>query len=318
MHDMTAATIDAPTHAQGSRPEPRGLDAARCRAAARQIRKYTLQMTLAAGPLGAHAGGALSMVEILSVLYLDVLRYDVKNPLSEQRDRFILSKGHGAPSFYAALCLAGFLDEKELATFKANETRLHGHPAMDPSRGIEFSSGSLGQGLSLGVGTALALKIRGNDVSRVFVLLGDGECDEGSVWEAAMSAAHFGLRNLVAIVDRNGMQYDGCTGPVMDTGDLATKWRSFGWVVRDVDGHDVSALHDALASSPAGPGTSAGAPLAIIAHTIRGKGVSFMENARVWHHSRLTQAMFDQAMAEQDASAETAPEPPEPGGSKRP
>ena len=318
MHDMTAATIGDPVREWAPRPESRGFDAARCRAAARQMRRYTLQMSLAAGPLGAHAGGALSMVEILSVLYLDVLRYDVKNPLWEQRDRFILSKGHGAPSFYAALCLAGFLDEKELATFKANETRLYGHPAMNPSLGIEFSSGSLGQGLSLGVGSALALKIRGNDVSRVFVLLGDGECNEGSVWEAAMSAVHFGLPNLVAIVDRNGMQYDGHTGPVMNTGDLASKWRSFGWTVRDVDGHDVSALHDALTSATAGTGASAATPQAIIAHTIRGKGVSFMENARVWHHSRLTQAMFDQAMAEQDAPAETAAMPLEPGESKGP
>jgi transketolase len=314
MHDMTAATIGDAVRARASRPEPRSFDAVRCRAAARQIRRYTMQMSLVAGPHGAHAGGALSMVEILSVLYLDVLRYDVKNPRWEQRDRFILSKGHGAPSLYAALCLAGFLEEKELSTFKANETRLYGHPSIDLSIGIEFSSGSLGQGLSLGVGTALALKLRGNDSSRVFVVLGDGECNEGSVWEAAMSAAHFGLPNLVAIVDRNGMQYDGFTEPVMNTGDLAAKWRSFGWIVREVDGHDVTALHDALTSPTGGP---AAAPLAIIARTIRGKGVSFMENARVWHHSRLTQAMYDQAMAELDASQETAT-PLEPGGSKRP
>jgi len=278
MHDMTAATMGDALRARGPRLEPRGFDAARCRAAAKQIRRYTMQMSLAAGPHGAHAGGALSMVEILSVLYLDVMRYDVKNPLWEQRDRFILSKGHGAPSLYAALCLAGFLEEKELATFKANETRLFGHPSIDPSIGIEFSSGSLGQGLSLGVGSALALKVRGNDTSRVFVVVGDGELNEGSCWEAAMSGAHFGLTNLVAIVDRNGMQYDGFTEPVMNTGDLAAKWRSFGWQVREIDGHDVTALHEAL-STPTG-GT---APLAIIARTVRGKGVSFMENARVWH-----------------------------------
>ena len=303
MHDLTAATIGAPTWA--SEPETRGFEAARCRAWAKQIRKWVLEMTLGAGPLGAHAGGALSMVEILSVLYQDVLRYDVKNGLWEQRDRFILSKGHGSPSFYGALCLAGFLDAEELKTFKANVTRLYGHPAMNPSLGIEFSSGSLGQGLSLGVGTALALKSRGNDTSRIFVLVGDGELNEGSCWEAAMSAAHFGLRNLVAIVDKNGMQYDGFTGPVMNTGDLAAKWRSFGWSVREVDGHDVEALHDALKPSAVAPT----APLVVIAKTIRGKGVSFMENARVWHHSRLTQAMFDQAMAEQDAT--------EPGSSKQ-
>jgi transketolase len=312
MQDMTAATIGEAVRTRDPRPETRAFDAARCRAAAKQIRRYTMQMSLAAGPHGAHAGGALSMVEILSVLYLDVLRYDVKNPLWEQRDRFILSKGHGAPSLYATLCLAGFLEEKELLTFKANVTRLYGHPSMDPSLGIEFSSGSLGQGLSLGVGTCLALKSRGNDTSRVFALLGDGECNEGSVWEAAMSASHFGLTQLVAIIDRNGMQYDGFTSPVMNTGDLAAKWRSFGWIVREIDGHDVTAVHEALTASTAGS-EPAGAPLAIIAHTIRGKGVSFMENARVWHHSRLTQALYDQAMAELDAPAETAPTPLEPG-----
>ena len=308
MHDMTAATIGEAVRARDPREETRSFDAARCRAAAKQIRQYTLQMSLVAGPHGAHAGGAMSMVEILSVLYLEVLRYDVKNPTWELRDRFILSKGHGAPSLYAALCLAGFLEEKELLTFKANETRLYGHPSIDLSMGVEFSSGSLGQGLSLGVGTALALRLRNNDTSRVFALLGDGECNEGSVWEAAMSASHFGLTNLVAIIDRNGMQYDGFTAPVMNTGDLAAKWQSFGWTVREVDGHDVTAVHDALTTPIAG---QAG-PLAIVAHTIRGKGVSFMENARVWHHSRLTQAMYDQAMAEQEASTD------EPGGSKGP
>jgi transketolase len=312
MQDMTAATMGSAMPVRDPQPETRAFDAARCRDAAKQIRRYTMQMSLAAGPHGAHAGGALSMVEILSVLYLEVLRYDVKNPLWEQRDRFILSKGHGAPSLYATLCLAGFLEEKELLTFKANETRLYGHPSMDPSLGIEFSSGSLGQGLSLGVGTSLALKARGNDTSRVVVLLGDGECNEGSVWEAAMCAAHFGLSNITAIVDRNGMQYDGFTTPVMNTGDLAAKWRSFGWMVQEVDGHDVSAVHGALTSSTAAPGSST-APQAIIAHTIRGKGVSFMENARVWHHSRLTQALYDQAMAELDGSADAAPTPLEPG-----
>src|SRR3954468_19788489 len=179
MQDMTAATIEEPVRAWASRPEPREFDAERCRAAAKQIRKYVLQMSLGAGPQGAHAGGALSMVEILSVLYLSVLHYDVKNPLWDERDRFILSKGHGSPSFYGALCLAGFIEEKELATFKANETRLYSHPAQNLAMGIEFSSGSLGQGLSLGVGSALALKARGNDVSRVFVVLGDGEINEG-------------------------------------------------------------------------------------------------------------------------------------------
>ena len=169
------------------------------------MRGDTLRMSLAAGAAGAHLGGGLSMIEIMSALYFAVLRYDARNPLWEQRDRFILSKGHGAPALYAALSLAGFIDEKEFATFKANGTRLTGHPHMDLERGIEFSSGSLGQGLALGVGSALALRRKGNGLSRVFVLVGDGEINEGSIWEAAMSAAHFELSNLVAIVDNNGL-----------------------------------------------------------------------------------------------------------------
>jgi transketolase len=242
MHDVTAATIGNPVLALAPRPEHSEFDAARCRAGATQMRKWVIQMTLGAGRLGSHAGGALSMVEILSVLYVGrVLRYDVKNGHWEDRDRFILSKGHGAPSFYGALCLAGFIEEAELKTFKANVTRLYGHPAMNPSMGIEFSTGSLGQGLSQGIGTALALKARNNEHSRVYVILGDGECNEGSVWEAAMCAAHYGLSNVVAIVDRNGMQYDGFTEPVMNTGDMAAKWRSFGWEVREIaDGNDVT------------------------------------------------------------------------------
>jgi transketolase len=260
-------------------------------AAARQIRRHVLQMALAAGPAGAHLGGGLSMTEIMSVLYFGVLRYDPRNPLWEQRDRFILGKGHGALTLYATLSLAGFIDANDLATFAANDSHLATHPHMDVERGIEFSSGSLGQGLSLGVGAALALRRKGNEISRVFVLVGDGEINEGAIWEAAMSAAHFELSRLVVIVDNNGLQYDGITRHVMDMGDLAAKWESFGWVARTVDGHDVSALLDAL-QAPTGK------PLAIIARTVKGKGVSFMEHNRAWHHARLSQAQFDQAMAE--------------------
>jgi transketolase len=263
----------------------------KCSNAALQIRLAVLKMALSAGSVGAHLGGALSMSEILSVLYCEILRYDSQNPLWDQRDRFILSKGHGSPSLYAALNLAGFIDTAELATFKANGTYLSAHPSMNLQKGIEFSSGSLGQGLSLGVGSAIALKRKSNDVSRVFVVLGDGELNEGSVWEAAMSAFHFRLSNLVAIVDKNGLQQDGMTTRVMDMGDLAGKWESFGWTVIQVDGHDVLALYEALQSRNDGP-------LAIIAHTVKGKGVSFMERNRAWHHSRLTQLQFDQAIAE--------------------
>jgi transketolase len=264
----------------------------RCLTSVRQMRIYALQMSLAAGPVGAHLGGGLSMMEIMSVLYFGVLRYDVQNPFWEQRDRFILSKGHGALAYYGALSLAGFIDEKDLATFKSNDTYLTGHPHMDLKRGIEFSTGSLGQGLSLGVGSALALRSRSNEISRVFVLVGDGEINEGSVWEAAMSAAHFKLSNLVVIVDKNGLQYDGITQDVLDMGDLAGKWESFGWMSLTVDGHDVTALLDALQ-------TPHDRPLAIVARTVKGKGVSFMENNRAWHHCRLNQVDFDRAMAEQ-------------------
>lgn len=162
---------------------------------------------------------------------------------------------------------------------------------MDLDKGIEFSSGSLGQGLSLGVGSALALRMRANDTSRVFVLVGDGEINEGSIWEAAMSAAHFKLSRLTVIVDKNGLQYDGSTQVVMDMGDLTVKWESFGWMTRSLDGHDVAALLDALQMPH-------DKPLAVIAHTVKGKGISFMENNRLWHHKRLTQAHFEQAMSE--------------------
>jgi len=271
----------------------------RCLTAVRRMRIYALQMSLAAGPVGAHLGGGLSMMEIISALYFGVLKYDVANPLWELRDRFILSKGHGALAYYAALSLAGFIDEKDLATFKSNDTYLTGHPHMDLHRGIEFSSGSLGQGLSLGVGSALALRSRGNTSSRIFVLVGDGELNEGSVWEAAMSAAHFKLSNLTLIVDKNGIQYDGITDDVLDMGDLAAKWESFGWTALTIDGHDLNALLDALE-------TPHEKPLAIVARTVKGKGVSFMEHDRAWHHCRLTQAKFEEAMAEQ-----LAPEPVE-------
>jgi len=263
----------------------------KCLAAVRKMRRQALHMSLVAGTTGAHLGGGLSMMEIMAALYFAVLRYDARNPRWEQRDRFILSKGHGALAFYTALSLAGFIDEEQLGTFKRDNSELSGHPHMDIDKGIEFSSGSLGQGLSLGVGSALALRKRANDISRVFVLLGDGEINEGSNWEAALSAAHFKLSRLTAIVDKNGFQYDGSTEAVMDLGDLAGKWESFGWTALSVDGHDIPALIEALQMPH-------DKPLAVIAHTVKGKGISFMENNRLWHHRRLSQEQFEQAMAE--------------------
>lgn len=265
----------------------------KCKEASKRMRINAIKMTHNVGNVGAHIGGTLSMIEIMSVLYLGVMKYDIKNPLMEKRDRFILSKGHGVIAQYAALKEAGFLTDEDLLTFKKNETQLYAHPSMNLKMGIEFSSGSLGQGLSLGVGTALALKQKNNTSSRVFVLLGDGECDEGSVWEAAASANHYQLSNLVAIVDKNNLQYDGQTKEILSMDPLEEKWKSFGWKVLSINGHSEKDLLTALNSDSS-------TPIAIIANTVKGKGVSFMEDNVLWHNNRLTDKQLIQAMEEQE------------------
>lgn len=264
-----------------------------CKHAAVNMRKTALQMALQVGSTGSHLGGGLSMIELMATLYMGVMQYDVQHPENESRDRFILSKGHGVLALYTALNQAGFIPDEDLATFKQNETYLYGHPSMDMQHGIEFSSGSLGQGLSLGVGCCLGMKRKSNTQSRVYVLLGDGECDEGSVWEAAASASHFGLNQLVAIVDKNGLQYDGKTEEILSMDNMAAKWREFGWDVIEIDGHNVESCYNALSHR-------SDKPVAVIAHTIKGKGVSFMENNPLWHNSRLSQKQYEQAMAEQE------------------
>jgi transketolase len=243
----------------------------------------------------SHLGGGLSMIEIFTVLYGSVLIYDSQNPEWENRDRFILSKGHGVLPYFVALHNAGFISQEVLYTYKKNESDLISHPVMNLPLGMESSNGSLGHGLSMAVGISLALKKKNNFTSRVFVVLGDGECNEGSVWEASMSAAHFKLDNLVAIVDYNKLQSDGDSNTVMDIGVMETKWESFGWEVIPVDGHDINALKDALSNKES---SSSYKPRVVIAHTVKGKGVSFMENNNAWHHNRLTQSTFEQAIAE--------------------
>ncbi len=267
----------------------------KCKEASRRMRINAIKMTYNAGNVGAHIGGALSMIEIMSALYLGVMKYDINNPCWEERDRFILSKGHGALAQYVALKEAGFLSDKDLLTFKKNETLLYTHPYMNLKIGIEFSSGSLGQGLSLGVGSALALKRKNNNFSRVFVLLGDGECDEGSVWEAAACAKHYKLSNLVAVVDKNNLQSDGNTENVLSMKSLEEKWKSFGWNVLSVDGHSEEDLLIALS-------VKSNIPVVIIANTIKGKGVSFMENNALWHNNRLTEEQFARAIEEQEVN----------------
>lgn len=256
-----------------------------------EMRKSCLQMAEAAGESGMHFGGSLSMIEIAAALYLEVMNIAKATIESETRDRLILSKGHGVPAIYAALKLLGILSDADLKTFKQNETILFGHPAMNQKIGIEFSSGSLGQGLSLGVGTALGMKFKGNSTSRVFVILGDGECDEGSVWEAAMSASQYKLHQLVAIVDRNHLQYDGDTEDIMSMGTIEDKWKSFGWEVFTVNGHDLEQCCEAFSKKST-------KPIAVIADTVKGKGISFMENQYTWHHAQMTKKQTEAAWKE--------------------
>lgn len=241
----------------------------------------------------SHLGGGLSMVEIFVVLYFKILNYDVKNPEWENRDRFILSKGHGVLPFFIALHNSGFISLEELYTYKKDGSHLISHPVMNMRLGMESSNGSLGHGLSMAVGIAISLKQKNNYSSRVFVVLGDGECNEGSVWEAAMSAAHFNLNNIVAVVDYNKLQSDGESSLIMNIGNFKDKWVSFGWDTISIDGHDIDALVTTMTFR-----SSQSKPLVIIANTTKGKGVSFMENNNVWHHNRLTQTTFDQAILE--------------------
>jgi transketolase len=263
------------------------------RAMADRMRKTALALTYGAGPHGAHVGPGLSIIEICAVLYGGVMQMDAKNPFWAERDRFLLSKGHGALALYTALGEAGFFAREELETFETPESLLCGQPAMCVEKGIEISSGSLGLGLSLGIGIALAGRKTGRRY-KTYVLMGDGECNEGSVWEAAMAAAHFKLDNLIAIIDANGMQSDGPCESIMDMVSHEAKWRSFGWETRCVDGHDVDALYSAFTEER----RALNRPLAIIAKTVKGKGVSFMESNNEWHHNRLTQAQYESALQE--------------------
>jgi len=260
-------------------------------AMARRMRRCALRLALSAGNNGAHVGSGLSIIEIMAVLYGGILRIDPKNPAWDGRDRFILSKGHGTLGYYPALMEAGLITREELASFEKNGGILPGQPVMNLEKGIEYSSGTLGHGLSVGIGLALAGKRRGSP-HRVFVLMGDGECNEGSVWEACMAARHYRLNNLVAIVDANEMQSDGARCDIM-AADYEAMWRAFGWDVRVVDGHNVKDLFETL-----GMENRTDSPRVIIARTVKGKGVSFIENKAEWHHNRLTREQYDAAMRE--------------------
>ncbi len=258
---------------------------------AKKLRRHIVEMTAKAR--SGHPGGSLSATEIVTALYFNRLRHAPANPRWPDRDRFVLSKGHAAPLLYAALAEAGYFPIEELSTLRKLGSRMQGHTDMNVTPGVEMSSGALGQGLSFGIGIALAAGLDSRDY-RVYVLLGDGECNEGQVWEAAMAAAHFELDNMVAIIDRNCQQIDGWTYEVMDTEPMADKWRSFGWHVIEVDGHDLAQIIAALDEAE----TIKGKPTAIIAHTIKGKGVSFMENNLDFHGKAPTPEQTEQALRE--------------------
>lgn len=256
-----------------------------------EMRLDLLEMGKAAGMRGIHLGGSLSLVEIMAALYGVVMNFNPKAPDSPERDRLILSKGHGLPAQHAALKQLGVFTKEQLLTYKQDTSLVSVHPSRNLKLGIEYSSGSLGQGLSIGVGVAFALKKQGKTAPKVFVILGDGECDEGQVWEAAMSASQFRLDNLVAIIDRNRLQSDRNTEEVIALDDFKAKWTSFGWNAVECDGHDLNALTNALQKPHHGP-------LTVIANTVKGKGISFMENNPAWHNSTLTAKLYDEAMQE--------------------
>jgi transketolase len=247
-----------------------------------------------------HLGGPLSAADMLAALYFHVLRIRPDEPAWPDRDRFILSKGHSSIGLYAAMALRGYLPLDELATFDAAHSRLQGHPDMTRLPGLDMSSGSLGMGISAGMGMALGARLTGRDV-RVYVMLGDGECQEGEVWEAAMAAPRYNLDNLIAIVDHNRLQQYGWPGdgpdgriPPQVPGELAAKWAAFGWRVLEMDGHDIADILRVLDRAARGDGR----PVAVIAHTVKGKGVSFMEGHYYWHTRAIKPEELARAMAD--------------------
>jgi len=275
------------------------VDASPLEAEARSLRADIVSMIAEAG--SGHPGGSLSCADILTALYLGgVMEHDPADPKKEGRDWFILAKGHAAPALYATLAHAGYLPREELKTLRKLGTRLQGHPDCRLCPGVEVSTGSLGQGLSIAAGTAAGLALDGR-AGTVFTLLGDGECEEGQVWEAAMFAAHRGLGNLVAIVDLNGLQIDGATADVCDPGDLGAKFAAFGWDVTCVDGHDLGALVEVLGGAKRAGGSR---PHAVIARTVKGKGVSFMEGQAGWHGKAPNAEELTIALAELQAAGE--------------
>ncbi|MDR0286361.1 MAG: transketolase [Clostridiales bacterium] len=258
------------------------------------IRKYIIEEVFSAS--SGHPGGSLSCTDILTVLYFDEMNVDPKNPKYEDRDRFVLSKGHCAPALYATLATRGFFPEKDLYGFRSIDSYLEGHPSMTYVPGVDMSTGSLGQGISAAVGMAMAGKLDGKNY-RVYSILGDGELEEGQVWEAMMAGAHYKLDNLTAFLDYNGLQIDGKITDVMNPNPVTDKFKAFGWNVIVIDGHDIEQIKNAIEEAK----TVKGKPTMVVCNTIKGKGVSFMENQYSWHGTAPNKEQRDQAIGELDA-----------------
>lgn len=256
---------------------------------AREIRKTVVSLFGKRG--GGHFGGSLSLVDIITTLYYRIMRTKPSEPHWSDRDRFILSKGHACPALYATLADKGYFTREVLDTFEEIDSPLTMHPDMHTAVGVDMSTGSMGHGLSIGVGMSLAGKID-KKVYRVFVLMGDGEIQEGSVWEAAMAGSHYKLDNLVVIVDRNRLSVDGFVEEIMSIEPIIEKWKSFGWAVKQIDGHKMKEIIEALGKIP----LERGKPTAIIAQTIKGKGVPFMENKPEWHRKDITPEELREAL----------------------
>ena len=247
-----------------------------------------------------HPGGSLSIADIITYLYFEEMNIDPKNPKAEGRDRFVLSKGHTAPALYSVLAERGYFDKEELGTLRKTDSRLQGHPDMKGIPGVDMSSGSLGLGISAACGMALSAKAYGNDY-RVYTIVGDGESEEGQVWEAAMFAAHYKLDNLVAVVDWNGLQIDGPVTEVMNPTPHDEKFRAFGWHVITIDGHNFAEIEAAFEEAK----TVKGKPTVIIARSVKGKGVSYMENKCEWHGQAPKEEQYKIAISELEKIAES-------------
>lgn len=269
------------------------MDEKQLKLTAAKIRRHVIEAVSAAK--SGHPGGSLSVTDIITTLYFDEMNVDPKNPKMADRDRFVLSKGHCAPALYAALAMKGFFPEEDIETLRKVTSYLEGHPSISTVPGIDISTGSLGQGISNAVGIALAGKLDKKDY-RIFTVLGDGETEEGQVWEAAMAAAHYKLDNITAFIDLNGLQIDGNTTDVMNPNPLDEKFRAFGWNVITIDGHNFAEIRAAIDQAKA----TKGKPTMIIAKTVKGKGVSFMEGDYGWHGVAPNAEQTAKALAEID------------------